>query len=158
DELVDFMIWKKLADKLDVQLVDETIKFMFDKEVFARVPLGDQTAIPLFGGLDSRHIQLELRQKYPNINDQAIIRALRDEFRVRIAQQAYLQAQTGIYRYGANLKFRSLGQETRIPLTPDQMWDMYKDKRTQYDVALVPVRVDHFLDKIPAPAPDELEA
>src|SRR5262249_9016117 len=37
DELVDFMIWKKLADKLDVQLVDETIKFMFDKEVFARV-------------------------------------------------------------------------------------------------------------------------
>jgi hypothetical protein len=174
NDLVDFMIWKKLADKLGVELVDETIKYMFDREVFNVVPLGrDQQPVGLFGGLDSRHIQYELRHKYQNINDQAVIRALRDEYKVRIAQLAYLQAQTGTYRRRVDrffdvsmeelrfLKFRSpdfFYEQTRISLTPAQMWDMYKEKRTQYDVALVPVRVDKFLNEIKQPNPDDLAA
>ena len=175
EDLVDFMIWTKLADKLGVELVNDTIKYMFNLEVFKRVPLGE-TYVPLFDDRDSQRIMYELRHKYQYINEQAIFKALRAEYRVRIAQQAYLLSQPGAYRFRTDrnrrmlagmrelqlLKFKSPSmdyyEETRIPLTPAQMWDMYKDKRTQYDVALVPVRVDKFLKEIPEPKKEELEA
>src|SRR5213079_547678 len=37
------------------------------------------------------------------------------------------------------------------------LWDFFKENRAEYDLALVPVDVKDFLEKVPAPAENELQ-
>lgn len=161
DALVDFMVWLKQADRLEISLTQDSIWEMILMEVFGRV--GE-----LFTRHDSFLVRMELRRDVPGITDAYILKALGDEFRVRIAQVASYLAQTDTYRKRYSpiraelqehqlLKYKE-AVEVRAPLTPAQMWDIYRDKRTQYDLGLVPVQVDYFRDKIKDPDTDKLKS
>jgi hypothetical protein len=167
EDLLDFAVWRTMADRLDIQFVPDTVHKMINLEIFALIPEGGRGGVlPLFDGGDMRTIQYELRRNHQNVTDQFIYQALRDEFRVRAAQLCLLTAQPGAYtsqlREKLGLKFKSrealgLPEEVRIPLSPAQIWDIFKQKRSQFDVAIVPIKVEQFLDKVPEPSDKELQ-
>ncbi len=185
EELADFLMWRDIADKLGIELSPETLQEMVFVEVLGRIPLGGNNSAPLFDGYDFRQIQRELHRGFQNVTEAAILQAVKDEFRVRLAQLALMTAQpealTNPLRGQANeaghssaqalLKFKvtvppmamSLNQviplvdQVRAPLTPLQMWDIYKQKRADYDIAIVPIHVDKFLDQIREPSESELK-
>lgn len=168
DSLLDFMLWLKQADRLEIDLTSDDVRQMFEKEVFALTPVAEL----LTGVETSRIIQIDMRREFPGVTDSAVLQALGDEYRVRIARLASYLAQPGTYqrRYQPNkeairfLQFMKLrlpqfhSEEVRAPLSPAQLWDIYKEKRTQYDLSLVPVRVEFFRDKIKEPDTDKLKS
>ena len=89
----------------------------------------------------------------------AIIQALNDEFRVRIARTALEYADRGaLYRRKAEkLQMESM-KEVRIPLSPAMLWDTFQADRSTFDVSLVPVEVEDFVRDVPAPTEAELKS
>src|SRR5262249_22732227 len=90
-------------------------------------------------------------------------KAIAEEFRVRIAQEAYLLARPVAFHVGGRqegLSPRLLSpdfpDQVRAPLTPVQMWELYKKSRAEFDVTLLPIDVKDYLDKVKA-APSEAD-
>lgn len=169
ESLVDFMLWLKQADRLEINLTAESVNEMFYREVIAVVPTGGDGRVPLFAPQDESRILYDMRRDFPGITGANVAQALMDEYRVRIAQLAAFQAQGQRFRDGLRATDKNVlremqllkpryPEEVRAPLSPAQMWDIYKQKRTPYDVALVPVRVDRFRDKIKDPDADKLKS
>src|SRR5207253_1176542 len=50
EELVDFIMWRKVADRLNIDLVDKSVVELFDEEIFSNPPLffGQQDAQDIF--------------------------------------------------------------------------------------------------------------
>jgi len=174
NDVLDFAMWRHIADRLDIDFQPETVQEMLHLEIFAFVPLTARNATPFFGGMDIRMIQRDLQRNFQNVTDAAIYRALRDEFRVRTAQLCLLLSQPTVYMKRSagddrnsgllelfrNFKLKvALGavDEVRMPLAPEQMWDIFKQKRSPYDIAVVPVPVEKFLDKVPEPTDGDLQ-
>ena len=84
DDLLEFKLWQAVADKLDIRLDEEHITALFRFEFFSKEILDDG---------DVARAQNETRRNFQNINDVYIRRAITEEFRVRIAQEAVLLAQ-----------------------------------------------------------------
>src|SRR5262249_18370616 len=145
DELVDFLMWKNLADRLNVELVDEVVAGIFYEEIFNRPAnfFGDQE----FGELLS-----EARGGSRGVSWPTIMAALRDEYRVRLAKLSYAEAQIQAYQFRRDPlppQFRlDLATDIRDPVTPYELWDFYRKNRSEYDVALIPVTAQSFVDKI----------
>jgi len=172
ESLVDFMLWLKQADRLEINLTAESVNEMFYREISAVVPTGGDGRVQLFAPQDESRILYDMRRDFPGITGTNVAQALTDEYRVRIAQLAVFQAQgrrffDGMSALRANDKnaLRELQflkprypEEIRAPLSPAQLWDIYKQKRTPYDVALLPIRVDQFRDKIKDPDTDKLKS
>ena len=72
---------------------------------------------------------------------------LKDEFRVRLAQEALLGAPPS----GADAGLQ-------VPVTPYEFWKFYRDERTESQIVLLPIRVDspEFLNKVGQPSEDDL--
>ncbi|HZZ77396.1 MAG TPA: hypothetical protein VFE62_02695 [Gemmataceae bacterium] len=159
DDLLEFKLWQAVADKLDIHLDDEHVTMMFRFEFFT---FRDQE---LLDAQDMFRAKLELRRASANVNDAYIQSAIAEEFRVRIAQEAVLKAQPFQFfsghrqQQGFTMKFtdNELGpEEIRAPLTLAQLWDAYKQKRSDFNVTLIPVHVKDFIAKI-AEDPSEQE-
>jgi hypothetical protein len=183
DDLLDFLLWRYQADRLGVQIDDDTLQEMIFREVFARVPVGGGKYVPLFEGKDFRLIQRELLRNFQTVSDARLLQAVREEYRVRIAQLCLFLSQPGVYenrlrqtnndpniermqelfKYKITIHPAGLSKEiplldeVRAPLTPMEMWDIFKRRRSKFDIALVPIPVDKFLDKIPEPSDGELQ-
>jgi hypothetical protein len=176
EDVLDFAMWRRVADRLDIDFLPETVQRMIDLEVFAVVPLGARNGIGLFDRGDILNIQRDLRSNFQNATSAGIYHAIRDEFRVRTAQLCLVLAQPRVYKARDSREDPSLRElfqefklknvlkpdlgspdEVRMPLAPTQMWDIFQQKLSQFDIALVPVPVEKFLDKIPEPTDGELQ-
>jgi hypothetical protein len=162
-EILDFIIWKKVADRLNIAINDATVADMIDKEVFAVVPGVGR----LYDGIMAAHIRNDLRRENPWVTERTLLQALREEFRVRIAKLAAFEAQPmalvtrPMYKpeMVEELKYYKFKEEeeVRAPMSPAQIWDSYRENRTPYDVTMLPIRVERFLEKVPEPGQRELE-
>jgi hypothetical protein len=126
--LLDFLVWKQEADRLGIHLTDKDVNTQifnllrgkFDK------PIANQVEANI------RNNQ-RFRQFY---TPEFLIDALREEFRVQLAQAALIGYDPGtIFQVAA-------------PFTPDEFWNFYKDYRTTVEVGLVPVKVEDFVAKV----------
>src|SRR5262249_25124833 len=46
--------------------------------------------------------------------------------------------------------------ETREPITPQEMWEFYKKKRAEHDVAVIPIYAENFAALVKAPEANDL--
>ena len=145
DDLVEFVLWQNIADKLGIHLEEEHVEHLYLMEFFYQL---DRQEL-------GRAEQITLRD-FRDFGPTFVRRAITEEFRVRIAQEAYMTAQPfpffGRKRQaeGLGLKFTTpdVPDEIRAPMTLTQLWDAYKKNRSEFDVTLLPVEVAKYLDNI----------
>ncbi len=122
--LLDFMIWQRQAEDLGIQLSTENVKALLNH----LIPTG-------LSQEDDRQIQASFGRRFRNYSPELLLGALRDEFRVQMAQEAML---------GADSQFM-----LPVALTPHQLWEYYQEQRTENTIVLLPIPVHHaeFLNK-----------
>jgi hypothetical protein len=150
DDLLEFKLWQATADKLGIQLDTKNVIGLLHRELYSNDPRS-----PLLEEGDFGNAHREVRRNFQNIDEAYVIRALTEEFRVRIAQEAVLLAQpfqafTRREQQDSGMKFAfaEVPDEIRAPLTLAQLWEAYKAKRAEFDVNLIPVHVEDFLKEI----------
>jgi hypothetical protein len=124
--MLDFLIWRRQADKLGIQLNREGI----NKEI-------ERATLRLFSNSDSHAIESQLARDQA-FSSELLVHVLGEEFRVRLAKKAFL------------------GPD---PVTPEDFWNYYQEKRTETQVGVlpVPVRQKVFLDKVGTPSEGDLQ-
>lgn len=160
DDLVDFQIWLKEADRLGIHLTDQIVQEMIFHEMFSFgvTREGSHVAITGFGPREATLLYYDLRRDHYYASDTMVLRGIGNEFRVRIAQIALLtmnfRPQTAM-----GLKFDA-GHDVREFLTPAMLWDIFRVQRAEASVGLLPISVENasILKEIKPPTPDELKA
>jgi len=161
DDLINFMLWQQEADRLGITLDQEGLRVLVFQAVYGRASIFDDVA--------SREVQIAVRSSNHLATDDAIYRALRDEYRVQIAQLALMEARPDrifnppggypafVRDAGGPLRNISFPPQMRRPLAPEELWEDYRKQCAEFDVALVPVPVDDFQKDIPAPTEAQLQ-
>jgi hypothetical protein len=143
NDLLDFMVWRRQADRLGIQLTEENVKQEIADETLNRLHDDDiQLFLASYRGGRTR---ATVKQLYA---------ALADELRVRRAQAALLGYEPGSQGLRAVKK-----EETNdVPSgpTPEEFWEYYKENCVPVKVALLPLPVKDFVDKDQKPSDKEL--
>jgi hypothetical protein len=149
DSLLDFLIWRQQADKLGITLTDDDVRKAVNQEAGGEVLTGTAAK-------DAEKMRL-LLQGIPlrDVSTRDLYAALRDELRVRLAQEALLGDSGGAR---AALGTGLAGDQGPATSTPEQFWDFYKDNRTTLKVDFLKVPVGQFTDEVKeTPTEQELE-
>lgn len=127
EELLDFKIWIAEADRLGIYLNNDAVMQLIPFELVA----GNREfySFEVF-----RAAAFEVRRNYQRATEAMVTDTLRDEFRVRLAQRVL-----------------ALAGGTRIAMTPAQIWDVYKEKRVEYKISLLPLHVEDFARDVKTP-------
>jgi hypothetical protein len=148
DDLLDFMMWRKYADKLGIELTEADIRAEINREGLGEVTIEEDRT-----KADER-VQKMLRDWPTPVTISDVYKAIGDELRVYMAQTALIGYAAGArhYRY-------ILSDINRVPAlaTPAEFWKFYQDNRTTLRVALLPVKVESILEKVPKTPDDEKE-
>jgi hypothetical protein len=148
EEIIDFVIWKRQADRLGIHLTEADARRSRNEEIALKDP--PEELLALIGrGLKTRRGE--------RVTPAVLWPALADEFRVRLAKAALLgpeapppmQTPFGVERSDGRL---------HTSFTPHEFWEFYRKSRTDISVRLLPIPVRAFLDEIKeAPTEDELK-
>ncbi|MCS7047583.1 MAG: hypothetical protein NZO58_14595, partial [Gemmataceae bacterium] len=136
DDIVDFKLWLLEADQLGIELTDIDVRELTAMEV------GGARLIQESGAFQAGMNEV-YHQHHSKIHEGHVWQALRDEFRVRLAQSAL--------GYAPSVSIGRLFSNNRLALSPGQMWEYYKEKRIEYKISLVPLYVEDFLHKVGEP-------
>lgn len=137
DDTVDFLIWQHEADKLGVKLTPENISELVRTETHDELDKASAAAI-----------HKRMREVYKGgFTDDALIAALGEEFRARIAQVSFIGDASGA---GST----TLSDVPDRP-TPGQKWELFKDARTTVRVGMIDVPVKNFLANVTQTPTDE---
>jgi hypothetical protein len=140
DDTINFLLWRRQADQLGVRLSDNDVGSMIQTET------GDELNREA-ADLVERMMRERFRNGYSFEN---LYAALKDEFRVRIAQLALTGSCSGVGRHTL----------TNAPteMTPQEAWKLFEDARTTVRVGMIDVPVKDFLGKVTeTPADDDLK-
>jgi hypothetical protein len=137
DDLLDFEIWKRQADKLGVVLTKADVRRALahagaDLDA-PQDPSGNWGADPLFK---------EVLGKHQGMTEDQLATAVVDEFRVRIAQDLLDGPVSGV---------AALDSGDRTPPDPISLydfWKYYRDNRTTIKVAFLTIPVQAFLGEV----------
>ncbi len=155
EDLVDFKIWLVEADRLRINLPDNAVKELvrveMEREPAQYVADDAKVMYQLYSHSD-RNVALGM-----------VTSALRDEFRVHMAQLAMVSSQPRKYlpqaRGNIDLAQReSVVKGVRVAPTPAQWWEFYKKQRAEYTLDIIPIDVKHFLKDEKAPTEAEIQA
>src|SRR5207244_384506 len=132
DELVEFKLWQLEADRLGIKIEDQHIKYLFAWEFYDFVREGEIE----FALRDAR-----MAGDKREASDTYARHAVAEEFRVKIAQYALLNAQPASF-YGRRKqelhdpKFIRLDMpdEVRAPMTLAQVFDFFKAQQAEFSV------------------------
>jgi hypothetical protein len=139
-DLLDFLIWRRQADDLGIQLSDDAVRAAVQRETLGRLSRDDSRAI-------EKGLLQQNRTLRPADLSSLLLKALGDEFRVRMAQAALLGYEPGDLAH------------VPAPVTPHEFWQFFRDKRTEIHVSLLPLPVGHpdFLQAVGLPPEAELK-
>ncbi len=161
EDLLDFLIWRNQADRLNIRLNDATVAELIASDLHAGLPQLLQ-AMTRWGSQASAIVQRQVRGNFPGATYRVIVEALTDEFRVHTAQ---LMLEDSIRTHEVVRTSRSPGSptfeeglQTRMAPTPEEIYNFYVKHRNEAEIALIPLRVEkHLKDSaIPKPTEDEL--
>jgi hypothetical protein len=151
DDLVEFKLWQAEADRLGIRLEPSHITFLFNMQFFGERLMHEVVLRP--GDISFAQMQAK-RDIHRDASDAFIHHAIGEEFRVQIAQYVVLKAQPFSYLFrnkrdaeGFTFKFSDPGMpdETRAPLTMAQLYDIFKAKRSEFTVDLLPIKIEDFI-------------
>jgi hypothetical protein len=143
DDLVEFKLWQTQADRLGIRLEDDHLHYLFRNEFFSAKEMHiTQQQI--------ENAQWEAVRNSRDFGERNLWKALAEEYRVRLAQIAMLEMQT------SHIDPTSPDQE-RAHMSLAQLWNVYKEKRSEFDITLIPVQVADFTKDVPEPDDNELE-
>ena len=150
DDLVEFKLWQIQADRLGIRLDDEHLDQLVRIEFFKTIT-NEQLAGAEMNARRGR-----------DTGEANLKKALIEEYRVRIAQLAVLEMQPARYFYNLSepLIDPNMPDQQRVHVTLAQIWNVYKQQRSEFDVTLIPIRVDDFTKEVfdaGPPAKAELE-
>jgi hypothetical protein len=145
DDLLDFKLWLQQADKLKITLTDDAVRKLVNQETDSEALTGNAVK-------DAEKMRSVLRGVGRNFTEKELIDALRDEFRVRLAQEALTGGSPGAR---AALGTGLASSDLPAGATPEQFWEFYKDKQTKLDVGFVKVPVSKFIDQVKDQPTDE---
>jgi hypothetical protein len=148
EALLQFLLWRREADRLDIQLTDQGVRQEVDRAIRQSLAQGEKGGDFEVDDRTWQAIEDDIRkEKYNEATPDYIAAALRDEFRVRLAQTAYLGYRPGLHT------------RPRIALTPEQFWQFYKDRRAEMEVEFLPIPALAFEDQVRGqPTQGELQA
>lgn len=161
DDIIDFQVWLAEADRLKINFSKDLLFAMIDTELYKRSLTDPQ----LLQQLEAAAMR-EVRQihGYDMVSPDFVLRALENEYRVRIAQLTDAEYQLHSYRelqipsYMKRIKLGVMPSVVkRTPLSPGQLWDFYQENRKEFDVALLPLPVAEFIESIGEPDPKKLQ-
>jgi len=150
DDLLDFMLWQQQADRLGIQFQDAQLRAEIWQGVHALDTEMWQNQYAWYRVYE--HVRLE----HQKASDPVIFEALRQEFRVRTAKLALLEDRPYAMMHPDSIHLQRK-IDTRLALTPGQLWDYYTRNRTPMDIALLPVDVSHFLPEVTPPSQIQLQ-
>lgn len=150
-ELLNFIIWRDQADRLGVVLVTASVQDQLDRLLLN--PILRKGLSGGFGAEEAYEAQRRLQDSHSRAaaSYDQILAALREEFRVEIAKLSLEGARTAALLGENPFQF---SMQTRLALTPHQLWQQYQEDLTEFDVALIPVKVEAFVSK--AKEPDDI--
>jgi hypothetical protein len=160
DDLIDFRVWLAEADRLGIKIPDNLFLRMLEAELFKdKLPRGENML-----ALENKAMEEVIRAHSREVTPDFVRRAIENEFRVRIARLAdeeYQLLSLGDRQLSPykRIKLNQLISPTqiRVPLSPNQIWDFYKENRNEFDVALMPIPVSAFASEVAAPEKKALE-
>lgn len=144
DDLLDFIIWRNQADRLNIQLTEKYVKDMVKFSVFDNHLQHFRQDIAL-------RIQRDVQVSHYGANYSVLLKALTEEFRVRIAKLTLEQSISRMLQYNAEKGGYEVATQTRQPLTPQQLFQFYQQNRAEAEIGLVPIRAAKFLKDISLP-------
>ena len=133
---------------------------MYSDELYIRYLYMMQAGTLALDGSEQRLIENEVVRNLGGrgVSEAFIRRAIGEEFRVRIAQEAVLGSQPGSFLTRAlrnanqgftpKITHSDLPDTVRAPMTPAQLWDYYKTKRAEFAVTLLPLHVEDFVAQV----------
>jgi len=165
DDLANFLMWRAEADRLGIHLERESILAIYNSQMlndFTRERFG----YDYFSSDQQTRAHYDIRSDFRYAGDKELFDALGDEYRVRMAQLAMMQAQVNSFQQRGNPQQGRLPRTLRLefplsvraPLSPEQLWEKYESQRSEFDVRLLPINVEHFVDKVQAAKNEELAA
>jgi hypothetical protein len=155
EDLLDFLIWKHQADRLGITVTDGDVGREINRMAGNPNP-------PLFGeeGFDRNpYVRVFLRADDPqrrraDTSYGDLVEALRQEFRVQLAKEALLGQGSGVRAY-----FNEAEPVWTSPAaaTPDEFLQFFRRERTTLRVAVLPLAVGNFVEKVEGqPGEEEL--
>lgn len=139
EELLDFLIWKKQADRLGIHLSATDVARERDQETVIQLPRDVLRNIEVMIG--------SLRTGEPLTAD-LLVSSLADEFRVRLAKTALLGPDAPPQRNPFGMGFDPTGGRLQTSFTPEEFWEFYRRNRTEISVRLLPVAARDLLPQI----------
>jgi hypothetical protein len=148
DDLLDFLIWRHYADKLGITLTDEGVLQELNREACGREAIPGKS----FAN-DPKVKQFLSNKELSGITPAILLEALRDEFRVCMAQSLVLGREPGARAY------RNLLGANASPAvgTLDEFLKYYRKQRTTLTVRFLPLAVENFVNSLKAREPSEAE-
>jgi hypothetical protein len=151
EDLLDFMVWQHQADKLGISLDEEAIIKQINQEAGGRDVLegkkfADEPLVRAF---------LINRKSRAVANSEDLLNALREEFRVALAQEALVGVEAGARAYRSGFAQTPSPHQVPAAGTPDEFLKYYRDQRTTLNVGLLPVAVKDFVSRVEAQPTEE---
>jgi len=157
EENLDFMLWQQQADRLGIKLSDADVcrevvaeaagwskVFESDKPTFVR----DRRVLDF---MKTHAAGGEARSLMPR----DLLDALREEFRVVLAQGLLMGQEPGVRLYRTALS----ASASPVVASPDEFYRFVVDQRTDLTVKFYPISTLNYLDKVKVDlAPEKLEA
>lgn len=151
EDLLDFMVWLKVADKLNIKLAQDDIRMAVNREAAnqevwpAPLPLKQ---IPSVQGL----------AKNGALNEDELLAGLTNEFRVIMAKESILGESPGVRAYrDLREPMQRLGN-AGTP-SPSEFFTFFKDYRASLGVIMLPIQAEDFISKVTEePTPEEIKS
>jgi hypothetical protein len=131
-EALDFWMLLKKSEKLGLTLSPEGIKDLIKFETNGKLKFEDE-----------RSLKVELRTRFPNMEDKWLVNAIGNEFRVRAAVSS-LRGNMGRRAPGASSTASGMPQN----LTPYQFFEFYKDMCSEHSFTLLALNAESVLDRV----------
>ncbi len=141
-DLVDFVLWQNEAKKLNINLTEELVKIEFMRNMYRYFSYQEDFPRVLY--------QVQENTK---ATPTKVLESLKQEFEVEIAKLALMGVRPAMYDPNAPPH----EMDIRSVFTPEQLFSKYQKDRTTFNVALLPIDVHKFVEKVPEPTQDELE-
>jgi hypothetical protein len=156
-DLLDFLVWRDVADRLGITLTEDQVIHAVNYEAAGQKVV---TASSLEGdAVVANYLRQHGGNRRGQVQASELLKALTDEFRVGMAQDAVLNQKGGVR---APLQaFPGFGSAAADPLhevpaalTPREFLDAFRRARTTLRVAMLPVRVKDFVDRVEGTPPE----
>jgi hypothetical protein len=145
DDLLDFMVWQHQADKLGIVLDEGAVLKATNEEAGGRPVLeGNKFAesVPVRNFFAGRKNQA--------LTPHDLLDAVREEFRVALAQETLLGLEAGARAYRNAFARTPSPHQSPAAGTPDEFLQYYREQRTTLSVGLLPIAVKDFVGKVEA--------